>query len=53
MAMASLCPAAMLFVRCSGGIGRNPRDHASIADIDAAIRALAGMVEDLAKVTPS
>ena len=43
MAMASLCPVAMLLVRCQGGISHNPAESAS-----AAIRAPIGFVGDFA-----
>lgn len=40
MAMASLCPMAMLFVRCAGGISHHPAEAISLADADAAVRVL-------------
>jgi allantoate deiminase len=46
--MAKLCPAAMLFVRCRGGISHNPAEFASEADMGLAIAALIGFVEQLA-----
>lgn len=39
-AMADLCPVAMLFVRCRGGISHRPDEHASAADIETAIRVM-------------
>lgn len=40
MAMASLCPVAMLFVRCAGGISHHPAEAITIEDADAAMRVL-------------
>jgi len=38
--MARLCPSAMLFVRCRGGISHNPAEFASVSDMGLAIAAL-------------
>jgi allantoate deiminase len=46
--MAKLCPAAMLFVRCRGGISHNPAEFASEADMGLATTALIGFIEQLA-----
>jgi allantoate deiminase len=43
--MANLCPAAMLFVRCRGGISHNPAEYASPADMGLAVAALIGFIE--------
>ncbi|MBN9266462.1 MAG: Zn-dependent hydrolase [Alphaproteobacteria bacterium 64-6] len=40
MAMAALCPVAMLFVRCAGGISHHPAESISHEDADAAMRVL-------------
>jgi allantoate deiminase len=40
MAMAALCPMAMLFVRCAGGISHHPAEAISLADADATVRVL-------------
>ncbi len=40
MAMAALCPVAMLFVRCTGGISHHPAESISLRDADAAMRVL-------------
>ena len=40
MAMAALCPVAMLFVRCAGGISHHPAEAISLKDADAAMRVL-------------
>ena len=42
--MAQLCPAAMLFVRCRGGISHNPAEFASESDMGLAVIALADFV---------
>jgi allantoate deiminase len=46
--MARLCPAAMLFVRCRGGVSHNPAEFASEADMGLATAALIGFLERLA-----
>ena len=43
--MARLCPSAMLFVRCRGGISHNPAEFASVSDMGVAIAALIGFIE--------
>ncbi|HET9148586.1 MAG TPA: M20/M25/M40 family metallo-hydrolase, partial [Acetobacteraceae bacterium] len=40
LAVAPLCPIAMLFVRCRGGISHNPAEAISEADAGAAARIL-------------
>ncbi len=37
-AMTALCPIAMLFVRCAGGISHNPAESISAEDADIAVR---------------
>ena len=46
--MAKLCPVAMLFVRCKGGISHNPAEFAAEADMGLAISALVRFIERLA-----
>jgi allantoate deiminase len=41
LAMVALCPTAMLFVRCKGGISHNPAEAITTADADVAVRVLA------------
>ena len=36
-AMSGICPVAMLFVRCKGGVSHNPAEAASEADVRVAI----------------
>jgi allantoate deiminase len=43
--MAQLCPSAMLFVRCRGGISHNPAEFASVSDMGLAIAALMRFIE--------
>jgi len=45
MAMAKLCPIAMMFVRCRGGISHNPAEYASPADMGLAAAALVRFIE--------
>lgn len=40
VALAALCPVAMLFVRCAGGISHNPAETISAEDADLAVRVL-------------
>ncbi|HLN10177.1 MAG TPA: allantoate amidohydrolase [Xanthobacteraceae bacterium] len=46
--MARLCPAAMLFVRCRGGVSHNPAEFASPADMGLAVAALIRFIERFA-----
>ncbi|MFL5146949.1 MAG: allantoate amidohydrolase [Microvirga sp.] len=48
VAMARLCPVAMLFVRCKGGISHNPAESIAEADADIAVRVLIEAVRRLA-----
>jgi allantoate deiminase len=48
VAMAQLCPAAMLFVRCRGGISHNPAESINVEDADVAARVLFDTVTRLA-----
>lgn len=52
MVIADLCPTAMLFVRCAGGISHNPAEAVSDADCALAARAMVGFVERLAAREP-
>jgi len=47
VAMANLCPAAMLFVRCKGGISHNPAESITVEDADVAARALLEAVKGI------
>ena len=48
LSMAKLCPVAMLFVRCKGGISHNPAEFAAEADMGLAVSALVRFIERLA-----
>lgn len=47
--MARLCPSAMMFVRCRGGISHNPAEYCSPADMGLAAAALIRFIERFAK----
>ena len=49
MVMASLCPTAMLFVRCAGGISHNPAESVDPADVEIARRVMLGFIDRLAE----
>jgi allantoate deiminase len=46
--MAKLCPSAMLFVRCRGGVSHNPAEYASPNDMGLAVAALIRFIESFA-----
>ncbi len=48
VALAALCPAAMLFVRCKGGISHNPAESITVEDADVAASVLIETVRRLA-----
>jgi allantoate deiminase len=52
MVIADLCPTAMLFIRCEGGISHNPRESVTEADCAVAARAMLNFVERLAARNP-
>lgn len=47
MIMAALCPTAMLFLRCKGGVSHNPAEHVAPADADVALQVMLGFIEQL------
>ena len=47
MALAALCPIAMLFVRCKGGISHHPAEAVSAEDADLAVRVLLDLLRHL------
>jgi allantoate deiminase len=47
-AMADLCPIAMLFLRCAGGVSHRPEEHASAADMGKAVDAMAAFLQGIA-----
>ena len=46
--VSALAPVARLFVRCRGGLSHHPDEHASPADLQAALRALVQFLEGFA-----
>ncbi len=51
MVMGPLCPMAMLFIRCEGGVSHNPAEAVTAADVDKAIAALGSFLDRLATNT--
>lgn len=49
VAISALCPIAMLFVRCRGGLSHHPAESVSAEDAQAALDALHAFVADLAE----
>ncbi|NHF65834.1 allantoate amidohydrolase [Xanthomonas hortorum] len=47
MVMAALCPTAMLFVRCAGGISHHPDEHVAPADAEVALVVMRHFIEHL------
>ncbi len=47
MVMAALCPTAMLFIRCRGGISHNPAEHVDPADAEIALTVMSGFIDRL------
>lgn len=47
MNMAALCPTAMLFIRCRGGVSHNPAEHVDPADAEIALTVMLGFIERL------
>jgi allantoate deiminase len=47
VAMAALCPSAMLVVRCKGGISHNPAESITVEDADVAARVLVEAVKTI------
>jgi allantoate deiminase len=49
-AMSTLCPVAMLFVRCRGGVSHNPAESIKPRDAERAIAALASLIADMPRL---
>jgi allantoate deiminase len=47
MSMAALCPTAMLFIRCRGGVSHNPAEHVDVGDAEVALQVMLGFIERL------
>ena len=45
MVMAALCPTAMLFIRCGGGISHNPAEAVDAADVEVAAQAMLRFID--------
>lgn len=48
-AMADLCPIAMLFIPCRGGVSHRPDEHAQSVDMDAAVDVMAEAISQIAR----
>jgi allantoate deiminase len=53
MAMVELCPVAMLFVRCAGGVSHHPAEAISLNDADAAMRVLLQFLRTCSPAKPN
>ena len=51
--LADVCPVAMLFVRCAGGVSHNPAEAVSAADLAVALNVLCDTLERLAVIKSS
>jgi allantoate deiminase len=49
MVMAALCPTAMLFIRCAGGISHNPAEQVDPADAEVALTVMRSFIDKLAE----
>ncbi|MBA3054129.1 MAG: allantoate amidohydrolase [Sphingomonadales bacterium] len=47
MVMAALCPTALLFIRCRGGVSHNPAEHVDPADAEVALQVMLGFIDRL------
>ncbi len=45
ISMAALCPTAMLFIRCQGGISHNPAEHVEPEDAEVALQVMLGFID--------
>jgi allantoate deiminase len=45
--MSEICPVAMLFVRCKGGISHNPAESVQVEDVTVAIEVMGRFLEGL------
>lgn len=45
MNMAALCPTAMLFIRCRGGVSHNPAEYVEPEDAEIALKVMLGFIE--------
>jgi allantoate deiminase len=49
VALSAICPVAMLFVRCKGGVSHNPAESVKTADVRVAVDVLSDFILQLAK----
>lgn len=49
MVMASLCPTAMLFIRCKDGVSHHPDESVEVADVEAGFAAMMHFIEGLGR----
>ncbi len=47
MILARLCPTAMLFIACAGGISHNPAEQVAVGDVEIALRVMLRFIEAL------
>jgi allantoate deiminase len=47
MVMAALCPTAMLFIRCRGGVSHNPAEAVRLDDCEVALGAMLAFIDGL------
>jgi len=47
--LSQICPVAMLFVRCQGGISHNPAESVKESDVRVAIEVLADFITHVAE----
>lgn len=47
MNLAALCPTAMLFIRCKGGVSHNPAEHVEPGDAEIALQVMLGFIDRL------
>jgi allantoate deiminase len=43
--MGALCPTAMLFIRCKGGVSHNPAEHVEPEDAEVALQVMLGFID--------
>jgi allantoate deiminase len=48
IALAPLCPVAMLFIRCDGGVSHHADEAVSVADVSVGVRAMSAFIDRLA-----
>jgi allantoate deiminase len=46
--LSQICPVAMLFVRCRGGLSHNPAESVKAGDVQIAVEVLADLITNIA-----